>query len=274
MSKRSTLQQEVIQELNRFLEGGDEESFMDYVAANSNLPGPRGNLELAGAFEDTLAGYPEPAGLMLWDLCTAMASHTANHAPTNDPREFIAFCGTVGVGALGATWPALFDPAVTLLRQLANDPRWRMREAVAMGLQRLLVSHKREVLDVLEYWVSSASPLELRAAAAAVAEPALLKDEETVQRALRIHRRIVERVAGIETRRSEDFRVLRQALGYTLSVVVQAIPEPGFAFMRALATIPDKDIHWIVRENLKKTRLRKYFPQQVEAVTAMLEAGT
>jgi hypothetical protein len=274
MSKRSTLQQEVIQELNHFLEGGDEQSLMDYVAANSNLPGPRGNLELAGAFEDALAGYPEPASLKLWDLCTDMASLAANDAPANDPREFIAFCGAVGVGALGATWPALFDQAVALLRQLANDPRWRMREAVAMGLQRLLVSHRQEVLDVLEYWVSSAGPLQLRAAAAGVAEPALLKDEETAQRALRIHRRILERVAGIETRRSEDFRVLRQALGYTLSVVVQAIPEPGFAFMRALATTPDQDIRWIVRENLKKKRLLKHFPAQVEAVRGMLEAGT
>jgi hypothetical protein len=274
MSKRATLRQEVIQELNHFLEGGDEESLMGYVAANSNLPGPRGNLELAEAFEDALADYPEPARLRLWDLCTHMAGVAADGAPTNDPREFIAFCGAVGVGSLGATWPAVFDQALAILKQLSNDSRWRMREAVAMGLQRLLASRKQEVLDVLEHWVSNAGPLELRAAAAAVAEPALLKDEETAQRALRIHRRIMERVAGIETRRSDEFKALRQALGYTLSVVVQAIPEPGFAFMRALATTPDKDIHWIVRENLKKNRLLKHFPAQVEAVRGMLEAGT
>jgi hypothetical protein len=273
MSKKMTYQPELAQQLDRYLAGGDTENLENYLASNSNLPGPRGNLELADAFGDSLADLAGRGGHSLWELCTKMTSIPVNEAPTNDPREFIPFCGAVGVGALGAAVPELFDGSLAAFRRLADDPRWRMREATAMGLQRLLRSRQEEAFAALEGWISGGSPLALRAAAAAVAEPPLLVYEETAQRALRLHRRIMERVAGFEDRRSGEFRTLRQALGYTLSVVVQATPEAGFAFLRGLAATPDPDVRWIVRENLKKSRLVKYFPEEVAGVKRMLEIG-
>jgi len=53
-------------------------------------------------------------------------------------------------------------------------------------------------------------------------------------------------------------RALRQALGYTLSVVTAASPETGFHLMEELAALPDPDIIWIVRENMKKKRLQPW----------------
>jgi hypothetical protein len=56
-----------------------------YLLANSGLPGPRGNLELAQALADLLArGPPGPkvrAGLEAWRALSA------EEAPTGDPRE-------------------------------------------------------------------------------------------------------------------------------------------------------------------------------------------
>jgi len=89
--------------------------------------------------------------------------------------------------------------------------------------------------------------------------------------ALEMHRDILERVLGTQERKSEEFRVLRKALGYTLSIVVQANPQDGFDFMAQLARSGDLDARWIVRENLKKSRLVKNYPEQVAAINKTLQ---
>lgn len=54
----------------------------------SGLPGPRGNLELAQACVEEL-----PARTL-----RAYLKYTPQRAPTNAPHEFLAFCGTLGLG--------------------------------------------------------------------------------------------------------------------------------------------------------------------------------
>jgi len=51
---------------------------------------------------------------------------------------------------------------------------------------------------------------------------------------------------------------------------VQAIPEQGFAFMEELTEWHDADVTRIVRENLKKARLRRRFPDRTAAVAGLL----
>jgi hypothetical protein len=58
--------------------------------------------------------------------------------------------------------------------------------------------------------------------------------------------------------------VLRQTLGYAVSVITAAAPERGFALMRTCATWGDTDIVWILRENLKKKRLAKFVEYTAE----------
>jgi hypothetical protein len=248
---------------------GIDKKLLDYITSNSNLPGPRGNLELAGAFADVNGQYIPEKGERLWELCTKMTEVSADEAPVNHPRELIPFCGAVGVGALGAASPVLFAKAMPTLRKLANDPRWRMREAVPMALQRLIVAHRQETLNALEQWTTG-SLLEMRAVAAGVAEPALLKNDATAHVALKLHRAIFDRILKIKDRKSDEFKALRKGLGYTLSVVVQASPEEGFAFMRQLVATQDKDVVWIVRENLKKNRLVKNFSAEVKSIKSSL----
>jgi hypothetical protein len=43
--------------------------------------------------------------------------------------------------------------------------------------------------------------------------------------------------------------------------------------MRQLVGSQDKDVLWIVRENLKKNRLVKNFPTQVESIKSSLGAA-
>jgi hypothetical protein len=96
----------------------------EFLLANSNLPGPRSNLELAEAFgeEGTLEIALEFAGL------------GADAAPEDTPTCFLACCGVIALGKFAAEGNAT---ALTLLRMRASDDRWRVREAVAMSLQRV-----------------------------------------------------------------------------------------------------------------------------------------
>jgi hypothetical protein len=108
----------------------------------------------------------------------------------------------------------------------------------------------------------------MRAAVAGVAEPKLLRSPAVASRALRLHREVFARITSAQMPKPREFGVLRQALAYTLSVVVAALPVEGFSFMEELVGIRDQDVRWICRENLKKDRLISRFPDKVRALTA------
>jgi hypothetical protein len=274
VGKREDYKHELIALLDEFTTTDDDQALFNYMAAKSNLPGPRGNLELAEAFADLVGQHAQAKNERLWELCATMTAVSADEAPVNNPRELIPFCGAVGMGALGAACPTLFAKAIKALRAVANDPRWRMREAVSTALQRLIAARPRETLNALKLWTVEGSPLEMRAAAAGLAEPALLKDTATARTALELHETIFERVPECDDRRSGEFKALRKGLGYTLSLVVQALPEEGFALMRQLVATRDKDVLWIVKENLKKNRLVKRFSAEVQSIKTSLVGAT
>jgi hypothetical protein len=274
LSKREIHKQELIPLFESVSAEGSSDALTGYLVTHSNLPGPRGNLELAQAFADAVACCTTQEAERLWALCLEMTAISPDEAPVNDPREFIPFCGTVGLGALSAAMVQYVEPALQALHELANDSRWRMREGVCFGLQRLIAVHPQQIAAALEGWVADGNWLELRAAAAAVAEPALLLDPELARSALCLHERILDRVLQARDRRSEPFKALRKGLGYTLSVVVGAIPDEGFAWLARLVDAQDADVLWIVRQNLKKNRLVRHYPERVETLARKLVART
>lgn len=264
MSKK----QKHITELHEIFTGSPKRKVQDdlyrYITANSNLPGPRGNLELAAAFEELISSQTsDDSAKELWELCSSMTNFTAKEAPVNDPREFIAFCGTRGAGAIGAVFPEYREKALLRIRTLAQDPRWRMREAVAMALQKLLSGGDIKVQRELEIWIEQGDWLLLRGVVAGIAEPSLLEDIGFAEWALEAHKKVFDRIIDSSDRKSEQFRTLRKALGYTLSVVVRAIPSSGFLLLKTLVEKDDVDIKWIIKENLKKKRLVANFPEEV-----------
>src|SRR5438046_9508226 len=85
-----------------------------FLKKHSGLPGPRANLELVAAVVE------EGDADRLWRLSASRG-------------EFLALCGTAGLGRM-----ALLVPAAVMawLRELASDPRWRVRARVAFCLKR------------------------------------------------------------------------------------------------------------------------------------------
>src|SRR2546423_1319837 len=91
-----------------------------YLLRESSLPGPRANLELVQAAADE----GNEALFRRW------LTFTADQAPANTPAEFLPLCGAVGIGRLIADGR---HDLLGLLRGHAADPRWRVREGVALG---------------------------------------------------------------------------------------------------------------------------------------------
>ena len=221
-----------------------------YLLEKSGLPGPRGNIELAQVVADE-------GNLKLFQRYTA---YTADRAPVNSPFEFLAFCGVVGLGRLLAE--GNFNQMETL-RNHASDPRWRVREGVAMALQRLGDVNMAQLLQAMQKW-SRGIPLEQRAAAAALCEPRLLGEAKHARAVLRILDKITATLERADNRRSEDFLALRKGLGYCWSVAVAALPDEGKALMEKWLVNPNPDVQWIMQENLKKTRLTRMDPGWVK----------
>jgi hypothetical protein len=227
------------------------ESWDKFLLKESGLPGPRGNLELAQVVAD------------LGDekLFERYRSYDATKAPTNSPLEFLAFCGVIGLGKLLAEGKT---KELKVLRRYASDPRWRIREAVAMGLQRLGEMDMDSLLRAMENW-SKGNLLEQRAAAAALCEPKLLREKRDVRQVLKILNVITASIQKVKDRKSDDFQALKKGLGYCWSVAVAALPDEGKRAMEKWSASRDKDIVWIMRENLKKDRLARMDAAWVEA---------
>jgi hypothetical protein len=221
-----------------------------YLLKKSGLPGPRGNIELAQVVADE--GNRQ--------LFQRYIAYTADKAPVNSPYEFLAFCGIVGLGRL------LSEGDTSLLKTLrlhASDPRWRIREGVAMALQRFGDVDMGRLIAAMREW-SRGTPLEQRAAAAALCEPRFLDQARHARAVLGILDRITAGIERADNRRSEDFLTLRKGLGYCWSVAVVALPVEGKALMEKWLVKPDKDVRWIMKENLKKARLVRMDAKWVE----------
>jgi hypothetical protein len=270
MSRKDEYAGPLAELLERYLANGMAEDLESYLASNSHLPGPRGNLELAYAFGELAAELAHRRPKEAWALAVALSRLSPEQAPVNDPKEIVPFCGAIAIGGIGAVRSERFSDAIDRLRELARDPRWRTREGVAMGLQRLLARDSERAIKELRRWITGEDWLAMRAVAAGVAEPPLLADEGTALGALQLHELIVDRVLAAGHRSSDEFRSLRQGLGYSLSVVVSALPAEGFRYLRRLAPLDDKDVRWIVRENLKKKRLAGRFPDEVNELNGLL----
>lgn len=273
MTRKETYIKEVARLLLGFLASGDAGDLLAYLVAESHLPGSRANLELAGAFSETVrefaAADPDDQSA-LWRLCVELACVAPEDAPTGDPHEFLSFCGVRGIGAIGSVSPACAEEAAAHLAEASADPRWRVRDAVAMGVQDLLSRQPDTAVPELEDWVEGGSWLAMRAAVAGVAEPDLLAEPELARMALRLHRKTLIRVYMAKERESDAFLALKNALGHTLSLVIAALPGIGFEYLRQLATLDDRDIRWIVKENLKESRLGKRYPETVGHIRAQM----
>jgi hypothetical protein len=231
----------------------DEQEWAGFLTKNSALPGPRANLELAAAVADE-------------------ASPALIHRYAADGDEYLALCGALGLGRLVVEGDA---SAEARLRSLAEDSRWRVREGVAMGLQRVGDSDPRRLLSICADWLENGSWLVQRAVVAGLCEPRLLGEAGFVEEVLDMLDRVTANLAAAsdDDRAGEDFRTVRKGLGYCWSVAIAALPDPGFDRFERWAGRDNRDLRWVVRENMGKARMRRANPDRWDRLRARLDAG-
>ena len=241
-----------------------------YLRDQSRLPGTRANLELVNSLSNLLAAIVPEQPEQVWMLLQYLVQDEKT-VVKNTPDEFVILCGVVAFGACASVQTEWHTEVFEKMELFACSNSWRVREGAAIALQRLLPAIPHETIKFLKELATKGNCFQQRASVAAIAEPPLLNDQAMIDAALAIQRYVLGRVHKLSAtdRKREDVRVLRQSLGYTLSVVTAADPDKGFALMRDCAKWDDADINWILRENLKKKRLAKYV-QQTEKVSKLL----
>lgn len=241
------------------LELGLSEDRKSYLLEHSNLPGPRGNLELMQAFVEMGS---ESDFIPLLD-------YTADVAPTGSREEFLAFCGTVGLGELIADGRVGYLPD---LRTRASDPRWRIREAVAMGLQIIGKYNPEFFREICPDWISG-NYYEIRASIAGISEPRLLKDPDNCSLALELLVKATDSLSKAADQKSAEYLTLKKGLSYCWSVVVSADPEKGKPLFESLIGSGRKEILRIAKENLGKNRMVRMDREWTEIQLGRIAAG-
>lgn len=234
----------------------------------SNLPGPRGNLEVAAAVATAMAR--EDAA---WasEIANRWSNVDQHHAGGNEPGVMLPFTAPQVAGALWmGTAGVQRTTAESILRSAANDPRWRVREGGAMGLQRIGFADFDALRSLIQQWQRRATLFEHRAIVAGLAEPSLISTHEHASYGLDCAMTALDAmlIVPVADRKADDVRALRKALGYALSVFIASNPQ-GFTQLERVARIEDKDASWIVRENLTKARIAKHYPTECAAVAAV-----
>ncbi len=230
-----------------------------YLRTQSRLPGARANIELAEDFSHFLALIASTNPQETRNLLNSLLQ-SEQKVVSNTPGEFILFCAILAYGSCAADIPPWRSDVFALLAHYACSMAWRVREATALSFQKLLVADSAETLPALMNLIDQGDCLQIRACIAAISEPSLLNNNEIINAALIMQRIGIEYMHNLPVteRRRNGVRVLRQTLGYTLSVVTAVRPDDGFALMYEIATWNDPDINWLLRENLKKRRLAKF----------------
>lgn len=270
MSKR----REYFAQLEPLLFEQSIEKMEQLLLKNSNLPGPRGNLELADAFADHF--YTGESSTYKWNLLQRLLHTILDDKPHENPAEFLPFCALIALGSFytQAATP-IRSEIVLVLWKYANHTNWRLREGVAMAFQRIAEHDFELIRDVFSAYLTSASLLELRAIMAALAHPPILKNTPNVVFCMETSDLVLNKVLNLDAtrRKTEEFRVLRQGLEYALSVFVAALPNEGFLWLAKWAKEEDPDVRKVLKSNLGKTRLTKSCKERVEEVLRVINGG-
>ena len=240
MTKKEVL----VQKLKLIID--DPDKLEKFVMENSDLPGPRANLELAFALSEV---YENREVLAKW------IEIDADRAGVNDPRSFLPFCSAVCLGRLyGKTKD---KKIIRILKKCACDDRWRIREAVAFGFQKIGEENFSELKSIFSEWIAKSNNREKRAILVSLAHPKIL-DRKTSLYCFEILENVFENMD-----RDDDFEILKRGLEFTISVYTAANTEHGFAFLEKWIG-KNKVIDSIIKSNLKKNRLLKKHPKKAE----------
>ena len=234
-----------------YLDDLDVASLTTYLSENSNLPGPRGNLTLAYKLAQLISGN--------WLNHTDYLKRCITEWSTDD--EYLRTCRNVALGFVLASHSSEENWITPLLYEDNYNPMWRPREAVTLGLEETLRKRPEYTLKLLDQW-NNGDLIVLRNTLMVLASPTILSEHASVREALRHYtEEAMKRIKQDADIKPEGYDILKNSLGFTISVAAVADPET-LTLMKQWVESREKTWLSILANNLKKKRLAKSYPEE------------
>ena len=142
MGKKEICEGELAPLLQRYFENGDETRLLEYLTGRSNLPGPRANLELLGAFGDFFSKRCREKPASYWELAMKLAGMSRSVEGRDEPVEFGVLCGVVALASRRGRSPSIprkgvvADGRVLAFSKMANARSGRHRTSADDSIRR------------------------------------------------------------------------------------------------------------------------------------------
>lgn len=259
--------------LARAIAGSTSELYKK-LELQSGLPGPRMNDVLANAF----AHECHALGPKVDELVYAMASLPPDEARGASGKEFLSVCGVLAIGARAASakQPASRDRALELLEDKAEDPRFRVRDAVPLALASLGSVMKLELAERVSGWMDRY--FQAAAVLRALAVPSWLETFATGAHAPVIELLHAAFVLAHEAPRSAfrypGHKALVEALGQVPKAVARRFGASMYDQYKVWAGyVKIPELRDAILANLDDTQMKKSFGDEIKQVKELVEQG-
>jgi hypothetical protein len=247
---------------------GRRGSLFDLLARGSRLPGPRANSALAEAFAQVCRSRGAPADR----VALAMARLTADEAPGATALEFLPTCGVGALAARAAADATVRAATVAELHALADDLRFRVREAVVHGLARMGSAAGDALVEETASWMDGY--FHAAAVVRAIACEPWLTQLHAPDGALRRLDEAFElaRQAPRAAARYPGHKALLEAIEQATPRVALRFGVSAFALVDRWATVKDPVLRELVAALLADRKLAGRFRSELDKVGRTLAA--
>lgn len=252
--------------------GGKQAELFRHLELGSGLPGPRMNLQLALDFAANCARL----GAKTDRLTLAMAEAPADEARGASPKEFLSVCGVLSIAARAAGDRTVRSRAITLFEERADDPRFRVREAIPLALSMLGAKMGEDLLPEVASW--SDRYFHAAAVILALRDPAWLETFpvqsfegpiDFVEASFRLVTNAPRSAA-----RYPGYKALVEALGVVPNALCKRFGLPMFERLAALAEkLSQPELREAILKNLDDTQLKKPFAAEIKRVKDAVEGS-
>lgn len=262
---------ELTSALERAIEGRPADLYRQ-LELQSGLPGPRVNMNLGMAFAHECARL----GPKVDELTYAMANLPPDEARGASGKEFLGVCGVLGIGAraMTAKEDAVRDRALALLEEKADDPRFRVRDAVPVALAMLGSKMKGELGDRVEPWMDRY--FNAAAVIRALAEPIWLETfghDDYHQPINLLHAAFVlAHEAPRSAFRYPGHKALVEALGTAPKAIARRFSQQMFdryAIWAEYVKVPE--LREAILQNIDDTQMKKPFRDEIKHIKELVE---
>lgn len=204
------------------------------------------------------------------NLATAPTSHYQSEGSTVVSKVV----GLVSCGALFLMFSREKPSLEAVIRRGANDEHPRVRNGASGALGFIGNADSSALVTLCRNWLSDPTVLELRAILAALMSESLLADSHVLELGFDVAKACMQVYEEQTPSQREHAHTLEKVLAVVPSYLTRADPTRGFSMLDSWANSATLPIAKIVAANLRKARLYRHFPDEVQQVGLRLQSAS